>query len=118
MRYTRKFIDARFAMAMDAIGAPHGATYTRQADGTLKANVGTHMIDHNGVYGGYVIGKIVNEGGGESRPFGDGRHGAEGFVALLDGILGAARYMREETRQDEAARRYEAMRRQDMEGEV
>ena len=97
MRYTRKFIEARFAMAMDAIGAPHGETYTKQADGFYKANVGVHSIDHNSVYGGYCIEKIVNEGGGSSRPFGD-RHNAAGFIAMLDGILGAARYLKGDAR--------------------
>ena len=93
MRYTKKFIEARFAMAMDAIGAPHGEAYTKQDDGRFKANVGTHQLDHNSVYGGYVITKIVNEGGGESCPFGMNRHNAEGFIALLDGVLGAAEYL-------------------------
>lgn len=94
MRYTRKFIDARFAMAMDAIGAPHGNAWIKAPNGAYTANVGAHQIDHNAVYGGYCIEKIVNEGGGSSRPFGD-RHNAAAFVALLDGILGAARFMKE-----------------------
>lgn len=94
MRYTRKYIDARFARAMDAIGAPHGEAWTLQPDGTVTANVGTHFIDHNPIYGGYAIERIVNAGGGEQRPFGD-RHPAAEFVALLDGIIGAAQYMKE-----------------------
>lgn len=96
MRYTRKFIEARFAMAMDAIGAKHGASWIKQADGKFEANVGAHSIDHNAVYGGYVITVIVNKGGGENCPFGMGRHNAAGFVAMLDGILGAARFMKKE----------------------
>jgi hypothetical protein len=119
MRYTRKFIEARFAMAMDAIGAAHGDTYTQQPDGKWKANVGTHHLDHNAVYGGYRIAAIVNDGGGEGTPFGEARNAATAFVALLDGIIGAARFMKkggEAARKAEADRRYEAMRLQDMEG--
>lgn len=94
MRYTRKFIEARFAAAMDAIGAAHGEAWLKQPDGRFKANVGTHQIDYNPVYGGYVITKMVNEGGGEQCPFGMDRRNAAGFVAMLNGILGAAQYMR------------------------
>jgi len=87
-------IEARFGMAMDAIGAPHGETYTKQADGTYRANVGTYFVDHNAIYGGYEIRCMASEGGAESQPFGQGRHSAQAFVALLDGILGAARIMK------------------------
>lgn len=93
MRYTRKFIEARFAMAMDAIGAPHGDVYTRYPDGSHKANVGVHFIDYAACYGGYTIAAIANEAGGENRPYGMERHSAAEFVALLDGIPGAARYL-------------------------
>jgi len=94
MRYNRKFIQARFEMAMDAIGAPHGATYTKTENG-YRANVGVHFIDHAACYGGYTIRRISNESGGESEVFGSNRHNASAFVALLDGILGAARIMGE-----------------------
>jgi hypothetical protein len=80
-------------MAMKAIGASCGPTYTKQADGTIKANVGVYFIDHAACYGGYTIARIANEQGGESRPFGMGRHNASAFVAMLDGILGAADIM-------------------------
>lgn len=91
MRYTRKFIDARFAMAMDALGLPHGETWARQSDGRYLANVGTYFIDQ---YNGYQIACMHNEGGAQSTPFGSTRYKAAEFVALLDGILGSARILK------------------------
>jgi len=95
MRYTRKQVEMKFAQAMDAIGAAHGDTYTRQPDGRFKANVGTYNLDHNAVYGGYTITKIVNEGGGETCPFGMGRNGAATFVAMMNAIIDAAHIMKQ-----------------------
>ena len=94
MRYNRKFIEARFQMAMKAIGAPTGDTYTKQPDGSYKANVGVHFIDHIACYGGYTIACMASDGGAESRPFGHGRYKASEFVAMLDGIIGAASIMK------------------------
>lgn len=95
MRYTRKFIQARFAMAMEALGVPHGPAYSPKPDGGYTANVGTYFVDHNSVYGGYQICRMANEAGGESLPFGMGRHSASEFVALLDGVINAASIMKE-----------------------
>lgn len=95
MRYTKQFIQARFRMAMDAIGATHGDAYLPREDGNgYRPNDGAHFIDHAPIYGGYRIARM-SSGGGESAPFGSGRHSAREFVALLDGILGAARHMQE-----------------------
>ena len=55
-----------------------------------KAIVGVHFIDFNRIHGGYTIRRIANAQGRESSPFGMQRHNAAEFVALLDGIIGAA----------------------------
>ncbi len=81
-RYDRKFINARFALAMDVLGVPHGAAYV---DG--KAQVGVYFLDFNSVYGGYRIAKIANEGGGESAPFGTNRLRAAEFATALGFIM-------------------------------
>ena len=95
MRYNKKFIQARFEIAMNAINVPFGETYVRKADDSgWQANVGVHFIDHNSSYGGYSINKIANVNGGESQPFGSRRYNASEFVALLDGIIGAAYAMK------------------------
>jgi hypothetical protein len=86
MRYNRKFINARFAIAMEALGVPHGETWD---DETKRCIPGVYAIDYASVYGGYTIRKIANEGGAESTPFGSQRYKASEFVALLDGIINA-----------------------------
>jgi hypothetical protein len=87
MRYTRKQVEAKFAQAMDAIGVPHGEAYLKMGNGTYVANVGNFNLDHNAVYGGYTITKIVNAGGGETCPFGMGRNGAATFVAMMNALI-------------------------------
>lgn len=94
MRYSRKFIEARFSMAMDALGVPHGETWAGDEQGKCRANVGTYFIDHNSVYGGYQICMMFNEGGGRSCPFGMERHNAGAFVAMLTGIIESARILK------------------------
>jgi hypothetical protein len=92
MRYTKKFIEARFAMAMDACGLPHGETYSKRDDGTTKANVGVYFIDN---YYGWQIRKMHNEGGAESHAFGSERRNAREFVALLTGIIETANLLKQ-----------------------
>lgn len=94
MRYNRKFIDARFAMAMEALGVPHGETWTKQADGKYHANIGVHFIDYTPVYGGYRIGCMMNKGGGEHAPFGHTRHNAATFVDILTAIIDTAHILK------------------------
>lgn len=89
MRYTRKFIEARFAMAMEAFGLPHGETWAKNNDGTWKAKKGVYFVDYN-PYGGYMVCRMANEGGGQQTPFGSQRYPAAAFVALLNGVLGIA----------------------------
>lgn len=89
MRYTKKFIEARFESAMKAIGLPTGETYIKGISGQYIPNVGVYFIDHAPGYGGYRIAKM-HENGAESTPFGMDRKTASEFVALLTGILYAA----------------------------
>lgn len=43
-------------------------------------DVGAYELDHNSIYGGYVINQIMNDGGGVTQPFGSKRMKAEPFV--------------------------------------
>lgn len=90
MRYTKAFIKARFEMAMRDLGVPVGETYTKQPDGTYKANVGVYFLDHTPCYGGYRVHRIANEGGAESTPFGSERYNAREMIAMLNGVLAAS----------------------------
>jgi hypothetical protein len=44
-----------------------------------RAYVGAWTLDHNSVYGGFVIEEIHNDGGGVSQPFGSMRRNAREF---------------------------------------
>jgi len=68
------------AKAMGKQYSPATPAWTTREGGGLKATVGVWMLDHNGVYGGYVITEMDNEGGGESNPFGCCRMSAREFV--------------------------------------
>lgn len=85
MRYTRKFIEARFEIAMKAVGLPTGKLYVEG-----KAQIGVCFVDYAPVYGGYEIRQIANEGGAQGQPFGSQRYKASEFVALLTGIIRAS----------------------------
>lgn len=92
MRYTKKFLQARFELAMNALRLDTGECYTRQPDGKFKANVGVHFVDYYPIGGGYRISVIANEGGAESHFGGmSERYSASEFKAYLDGIIAAAR---------------------------
>lgn len=68
------------AKAMGKQYSPATPAWTKRDDGTNKGTVGVWMLDHNGVYGGYVITEMDNEAGGESNPFGSNRMSAREFV--------------------------------------
>ena len=78
---------------MDLLGAPHGDPWVNNV-----AQVGTCFIDHNSFYGGYIIHCIANASGGAGTPFGSNRRECSEFLALLDGIIGAARYKQDQVR--------------------
>jgi hypothetical protein len=95
MRYTRKFIDARFHTAMDAIGAVHTEPYVKDDNDDWKPVPHCMFIDHNSVYGGYTIMQMGATGSGQLAPFGSNRHAAAEFVTLLSTIIETARFMRQ-----------------------
>jgi hypothetical protein len=74
-RTTRKHVESAFDYFLSVIGGSRHE-WTRTDDGCNVATPGGYNLDYNPTYGGYVIGKIVNEAGGESRPFGDSRRSA------------------------------------------
>lgn len=88
MKYTRQFIEARFGMAMDVLGVPHGQGY---ADG--KFQVGTYFLDYYGMAGGYCIARVANEAGGVSTPFGSTRYKAADFANMLGVIMDTKRLL-------------------------
>lgn len=92
-RYTKKFIEARFELAMRELGLATGPLYVDR-----KAQVGNHFIDHQPAYGGYQIRMMCSEGGGQSCPFGMERHSASEFVALLSGLIYAADTLNDQRR--------------------
>jgi hypothetical protein len=47
-------------------------------------DVGGFALDHNTVYGGYTIVRIINEGGGQTNPFGHSRMKAGEFVRAMN----------------------------------
>ena len=56
---------------------------------TNRARVGAWTLDHNSIYGGYVIEEMHNVGGGVSQPFGSTRHNAREFCAMVRFALDA-----------------------------
>jgi len=73
-RTTRKDVDAAF----DAFLKAHNL---RRADN--YADVGGYILDYASVYGGYVIARIVNDGGGQDTPFGPRRRTAKEMESTL-----------------------------------
>lgn len=69
-RYTKRDAQGAFARLLLAC---------RKHEATSYKNVGGWTLDHNGVYGGYVVQEIVNEGGGVACPFGYQRRTAREF---------------------------------------
>lgn len=84
MRYTKKFIKARFAMAMEVLGVPVAPVHGKNGK---PYPAGTYFLDSAWIYGGYRIQRMSNDTGGESMPFGQERHSAREFASLLDGII-------------------------------
>lgn len=55
----------------------------------LRAAVGAWSLDYNGVYGGFVVHEMFNDGGGVSEPFGSMRRNAREFCAAARFALDA-----------------------------
>jgi hypothetical protein len=86
-RYTRKNAEAAFERLAQKLGKPTAkstgkATWRRVGDRNV-ATVGQWALDHNSIYGGFVVVEIVNEGGGEAHPLGDRRMPAREFCQSI-----------------------------------
>lgn len=73
-RYTRKDAERAFDLLCKATGHRKAVAYN---------DVGGWQLDYNGVYGGYVIHAIVNDGGGVTEPFGSMRRPAREFCSTV-----------------------------------
>ncbi len=91
MRYIRKFLEARFRFAAEAMGWDTKGPYRgdRNKDGFQIAHVGAVFLEKAPVTG-WRISQICNERGGE-RKISDTLSAAE-LVAFLDGILYAKEF--------------------------
>lgn len=81
-RYTRKNAEAAFerlALKLGKSTARTGGPIWRRVGDRNVARVGAWALDHNSIYGGFVVIEIVNEGGGERHPMGDRRMPARQF---------------------------------------
>ena len=114
-RYTHKDAEAAFARLASACGRTwsdrggklwRGSWWTPEAvlsdyepDGQARlwtragnenrAAVGVWMLDHNGIYGGYVIHEMYNDHGGVYEPFGGMRRSAGDFCAAVNFAMSA-----------------------------
>ena len=79
-RVTNKTLDFLAEALNKRTGHPVEA-YSRQEDGTYKANVGTYYID--GAYGGYALYQIVSEGGGIRDVFNRGHMKARELYDMM-----------------------------------
>ena len=86
MRITRKFLEAKVAYLNQYLGQSTEA-WTKQADGRYRANVGTYVLDHNSIYGGYCLNRICAEGGGQSHAISSKRVPASQMADLISAFL-------------------------------
>ena len=82
MRITRKVLEQQVANINEDLGFATEA-YTKGADGKYRANVGTYVLNHSGIYGGYEITQLCNEGGGCREIFYHGRVSAKEMHHIL-----------------------------------
>ena len=68
-RITEKRLKSLVDYINELTGQPKEA-YSKQEDGTYKANVGNYHID--GAYGGVNLHQICTDGGGVTEPLGGG----------------------------------------------
>ncbi len=69
-RITRKDVEGAFELLCATLGKRIATAYN---------DVGAWQLDHNSIYGGFVIEEVVNVHGGVSRPMGDQRCNAREF---------------------------------------
>ena len=68
-RITTAMLESKIAYLNELVGA-NPEPYTKQPDGSLRANIGTYSLD--GAYGGWCLSRMVNETGGSSTPLNTG----------------------------------------------
>jgi hypothetical protein len=73
-RWTTKDIESLFDTFLKASGNRKAEDYK---------DVGGMRLDHNSVYGGYVIEQIVNDAGAIRHPYGDRRFGPTELANIL-----------------------------------
>lgn len=79
-RYTKRDAMAAFSRLLVACGKREATSYS---------DVGGWQLDHNGIYGGYVVEEIHNEHGAISHPFGSMRRSARDFCDAVNFALRA-----------------------------
>jgi hypothetical protein len=74
-RYTKRDAQAAFARLLLACSRREAASYQ---------DVGSWTLDHNGIYGGYLVNEIFNEQGAITCPFGYQRRTAREFCDAVN----------------------------------
>ena len=74
-RYTKRDAQNAFARLMNATGNRPAASHK---------DVGGWVLDYNGIYGGYVVHQMFNDGGAISDPFGSRRRNAREFCDAVN----------------------------------
>lgn len=99
-RYTKANAEAAFERLAAKLGKSTAKTggpiWTRIGDRNVT-RVGAWLLDHNSIYGGFVVAEIVNEGGGKAHPMGERRRPAREFC---DVVYFAERVLSAETVRD------------------
>ena len=74
MRTGKKYVEAVFKRFCEAMGKHVAEDYK---------DVGGYSLDHNSIYGGYVIEEIHGASGGVDHPFGSNRMKAGAFTDAM-----------------------------------
>lgn len=87
MRTSKALVENTFHRFLMTIGGERARW--DHVDGRNVSNVGGYRLDHNSVYGGWVIEQNVNEAGGIRRPFSDTRMPAGQLVDAMHFAMAA-----------------------------
>lgn len=88
MRVTKKLLKQKVYNLNSMMGEKTEA-YSKTDDGRFRANPGTYVLDM--AYGGYRLGRICNEGGGESNVLYAGYMKAGECAILIDAYVAGLR---------------------------
>ena len=81
-RITKADVERRFESFLNA---------TNRRKAKTGSDVGGYYLDYNPTYGGYVINRIVNKGGGVSNPFGMTRRSGRELIDAMGFALNSKR---------------------------